>query len=114
MLNHCSQVDRFATYEQYQSNYDLVQRDIDETQRNIASWAEYDKGIENLSAHVNPVRSQEANRKKALTVKDLLIKVRVLLSLLLFGATDLLLACSTIAKICSSLRATRQLHSRLR
>ncbi|KAF2169155.1 hypothetical protein M409DRAFT_64916 [Zasmidium cellare ATCC 36951] len=65
---------RFKAYEGYGANYDLVQRDIDETQRHISIWADFDKAIEALSLHVNPTRSQEANRKKAMTVKDLLIK----------------------------------------
>lgn len=66
---------RFILYEEYGANYQLVQRDIDETQRAIATWADFDKAIEALSAHINPVKSREANRKKAMTVKDLLIKV---------------------------------------
>lgn len=69
------QVTRFSAYEDYGANYDLVQQDIDETQRNIAGWADFDKAIEAISAHVNPTRSREANRKRAMTVKDLLIKV---------------------------------------
>lgn len=66
---------RFILYEEYGANYELVQRDIDETQRAIATWSDFDKAIEALSAHINPVKSREANRKKAMTVKDLLIKV---------------------------------------
>ncbi|KAK4503551.1 hypothetical protein PRZ48_004466 [Zasmidium cellare] len=65
---------RFKAYEEYGANYDLVQRDIDETQRHISIWPDFDKAIEALSLHVNPTRSQEANKKKAMTVKDLLIK----------------------------------------
>ena len=66
---------RFAVYEEFGANYELVQRDIENTQRAIAAWPDFDRAIEVLSAHVNPVRSREANRRKALTVKDLLIKV---------------------------------------
>ena len=66
---------RFRVYEEYGANYELVQRDVDETQRAIATWADFDRAIELLSAHVNPVQSKEANKKKAMTVKDLLIKV---------------------------------------
>lgn len=62
-------------YEEYGANYELVQCDIDETQRASATWPDFDKAIEILSAHVNPTRSREANRKRAMTVKDLLIKV---------------------------------------
>lgn len=68
---------RFSAYEDYGANYDLVQQDIDETQRAIAGWADFDKAIEAISAHVNPMRSRDANRKRAMTVKDLLIKVSV-------------------------------------
>lgn len=75
------QMPRFSAYEDYGVNYDLVQQDIDETQRNIIGWADFDKAIEAISAHVNPTRSREANRKRAMTVKDLLIKVRILISL---------------------------------
>lgn len=73
--NNDFQAGRFKVYEGYGANYDLVQRDIDETQRNISVWSDFDKAIEALSLHVNPVRSREANKKKAMTVKDLLIKV---------------------------------------
>lgn len=67
---------RFAAYEDYGANYDLIQRDVDDTQRAISGWADFDKAIEAISAHVNPMRTREANRKRAMTVKDLLIKVR--------------------------------------
>lgn len=70
---------RFAVYEEYGANYELVLRDVDETQRAISTWPDFDRAIEVLSAHVNPMQSREANRKKAMTVKDLLIKVGVLL-----------------------------------
>ena len=66
---------RFNVYEDYGANYELVQRDVDDTQRAIAAWSDFDRAIELLSVHVNPVQSREANKKKAMTVKDLLIKV---------------------------------------
>ena len=66
---------RFALYEEYGANYELVQRDVDGTQRNTPAWADFNKAIEALSEHINPVNSREANRKKAMTIKDLLIKV---------------------------------------
>ena len=68
-------MDRFDVYEEYGANYELVQRDIDEMQRAISTWPEFDKAIELIAGHVNSVRNREANRKKAMTVKDLLIKV---------------------------------------
>lgn len=69
------QVPQFQVYADYGANYELVVRDIEETQQSIASWSEFDRAIEVLSATVNPVKSREENQKKALTVKDLLIKV---------------------------------------
>lgn len=69
------QVPQFQVYADYGANYELVVRDIEETQQSIASWLEFDRAIEVLSATVNPVKSREENQKKALTVKDLLIKV---------------------------------------
>ncbi|OQO11938.1 hypothetical protein B0A48_03665 [Cryoendolithus antarcticus] len=58
----------------YGADYEIVARDNDETQRSIATWSDFDRAIEALSSTVNPERSREANRKKALTIKDLLIK----------------------------------------
>ena len=69
------QIERFSVYEEYGANFELVQRDVEDIQRAITSWPEFDRAIEALSAHVNPVQSREANRRKALTIKDLLIKV---------------------------------------
>ena len=72
------QIDQMQSiYGEFGSNYELVQRDIDDTQRAMASWDHYDKAIEALSAHINPIKTREANRKRATTVKDLLIKVCV-------------------------------------
>lgn len=66
---------QFQVYADYGANYELVVRDIEETQQSIASWSEFDRAIEVLSATVNAVKNREENQKKALTVKDLLIKV---------------------------------------
>ena len=66
---------QFCVYSDYGANYELVIRDIEETQQSIAAWSDFDRAIEVLSATVNPVRSREENQKKALTVKDLLVKV---------------------------------------
>lgn len=68
------QTERFQVYEEFGANFELLQHDVEETQRTITAWADYDRAIEALSVHINPVRSREANKKKAMTVKDLLIK----------------------------------------
>lgn len=66
---------QFQLYADYGANYELIARDIEETQKNISTWSQFDRAIEALSATVNPVRTREENQKKALSVKDLLIKV---------------------------------------
>ncbi|KAG9935227.1 hypothetical protein KCU98_g19986, partial [Aureobasidium melanogenum] len=67
-------IKRFALYEEYSARCESMHDDIDFTQRSSFSGWDYDKAIETLSASVNPVKSREANRKKALSIKDLLIK----------------------------------------
>lgn len=69
------QIPHFQIYADYGANYDMIARDLEETQQNIAAWPDFDRAIEVLSATVNPVRTREQNHKKALSVKDLLIKV---------------------------------------
>ena len=66
---------QFEVYADYGANYELVVRDIEETQQHIAAWPDFDRAIEILSATVNPMRTREDNYRKALSVKDLLIKV---------------------------------------
>lgn len=70
------QMKRFALYEEYGARCELMHDDIDFTQKTSISAWDYDKAIETLSASVNPVKSRLANRKKALSIKDLLIKVK--------------------------------------
>lgn len=65
---------RFSVYDEYGARCEMMQEDIDSTQK-TTSGPEYDKAIEILSAALNPMKSREANRKKALSIKDLLIKV---------------------------------------
>ncbi|KAK4539748.1 hypothetical protein LTR36_010401 [Oleoguttula mirabilis] len=64
----------FSEYVQFGGYYELMRVDIEQTQQDIASWPEYDSAIETLAYAINPVQSRDANRRKALTVKDLLIK----------------------------------------
>jgi hypothetical protein len=66
---------QFQVYADYGANYELVVRDIEDTQQQITTWSDFDRAIEILSATVNPVRTREENYRRALSVKDLLIKV---------------------------------------
>ncbi|KAI4794339.1 hypothetical protein E4T45_12400, partial [Aureobasidium sp. EXF-8846] len=67
-------IKRFALYEEYSARCESMHDDIDFTQRSSFSVWDYDRAIETLSASVNPVKSREANRRKALSIRDLLIK----------------------------------------
>lgn len=71
---------QFQVYADYGANYEFVVRDIKETQQQISAWSDFDRAIEHLSATVNPVRTREDNYRKALSVKDLLIKVSRMLA----------------------------------
>ncbi|KAI7560874.1 hypothetical protein KC317_g9448 [Hortaea werneckii] len=67
-------IERFAEYERFGGYYELVRADIDQMSTLMATWSEYDSAIETLAYTINPVQSRDANKRKALTVKDLLIK----------------------------------------
>lgn len=62
-------------YCQFGSHFELYRHDIEDMQLRTTAWPDYDRAIEALSSTLDATRSQERNRKKALTVKDLLIKV---------------------------------------
>jgi len=63
-------------YCQFGSHFELYRHDVEDTQLRMAAWPDYDRAIEALSSTLDATRSQERNKKKALTVKDLLIKVK--------------------------------------
>ncbi|WPH04829.1 Hypothetical protein R9X50_00772600 [Acrodontium crateriforme] len=65
---------RFSVYERFGANFDMIQRDVDEAQRSIATWPDFDRAIETISSTINPMKTREANKRKAMTMKDLLIK----------------------------------------
>jgi hypothetical protein len=71
-----TQVHRFAAYTRYGADYELLQRDLDELKQSLPMWAEFDHAIEILATHVIPSKSWSHECKKAMMIKDLLIKVR--------------------------------------
>lgn len=54
----------------------MMQEDVDFFQKTTLFGPDYDKAIEALCASHNPINTKEANKRKALSLKDLLIKVR--------------------------------------
>jgi len=89
---------QFQVYADYGANYEMVVRDIEEIQQQITAWPDFDRAIEILSATVNPMRTREDNYRKALSVKDLLIKVSGINSMQGLK-TDIFKANSTTTKI---------------
>lgn len=76
-LTCCWQVKRFALYEEYGARCEMMQDDVDFFQKTTLCGPDYDKAIEALCASLNPMNTREANKRKALSLKDLLIKVRL-------------------------------------
>lgn len=66
-------------YSDFGCSYEQLQRDFEEVQSSSTAWEQYDRAIETLSATINPTKTKEINRRRAMTVKDLLIKVRCFL-----------------------------------
>ncbi|KAK1073455.1 hypothetical protein LTR74_001864 [Friedmanniomyces endolithicus] len=65
---------KFSAYDDFGEQYELVRFAVEQAQQSTACWPEYDTAIETLAYTLNPVQSRDANRRKALSVKDLLIK----------------------------------------
>ncbi|KAH9823767.1 RhoGEF domain [Teratosphaeria destructans] len=72
---------QFQEYENFGGYYELVRMDIQQLQESITAWlvpkqdpSEYDSAIEALAGAIHPTKSREIDRRKALTLKDLLIK----------------------------------------
>lgn len=55
-----------------------MQDDVDHFHKTISAATDYDKAIEALCASMNPTNTREANKRKALGLKDLIIKVCVI------------------------------------
>ncbi|KAF2766170.1 Dbl homology domain-containing protein [Teratosphaeria nubilosa] len=64
---------QFQEYENFGGYYELVRMDIQQLQDSMTAWL-YDSAIEALAGAIHPTKSREINRRKALTLKDLLIK----------------------------------------
>jgi hypothetical protein len=54
----------------------MMVKDVAQTPRTIPQWEDYQKGLEALASSISSINNQEEQSKKALTVGDLLVKVR--------------------------------------
>lgn len=69
---------RFLAYEEYSAYYEMMVADLETTHREMPSWEACERGIEVLSKATASEYSKLAERKKALSLADLLIKVEML------------------------------------
>lgn len=67
-----SQIKRFTLYEEYGARCEMMQDTVDFFQKTTLAGPDYDKAIEALCASLNPSNTKEANKRKALSLKDLL------------------------------------------
>ncbi len=67
---------RFLAYEEYGAKYEVMVRDVASTFKTIPTWDAYERGIEKLANILMAVNKDESPRKRALTLEDLIIKVR--------------------------------------
>ncbi|KAL1302767.1 hypothetical protein AAFC00_003114 [Neodothiora populina] len=65
---------KFNIYEEYVARCEMMQGEVDFFQRTTLSGPDYDKAIEALCASSNPTNTKDINKRKALSLKDLLIK----------------------------------------
>jgi hypothetical protein len=71
---------RFFIYEEYGAKYEMMIKNVASAYRTIPQWEKYQKGLEALASSLASINSQKDNLKKAMTIGDLLVKVRHLLS----------------------------------
>lgn len=100
------QMKSLRLYEEYGARYRVLSADIDHTQIYLASGHDYDRGVEKLNASLNPVSSRDAQLKKALGLKDLLIKVRTVLHIPLLDSSLMKNSPSSVSLATSSCSET--------
>lgn len=69
---------RFFLYEEYGAKYEMMIKDVASAHRTIPQWELYQKGLEALASSLTSINSHlGGSSKKALTIGDLLIKVKI-------------------------------------
>ena len=68
---------RFFLYEEYGAKYEMMIKDVASAYRTIPQWEVYQKGLETLASSLTSINSHlGGSSKKALTIGDLLVKVK--------------------------------------
>lgn len=69
-----SKIRRFSAYEEYAARSDQIHGDVDFAQKTLLQSHDYDKAIETLYASINSGNGPAMQHRRALGLKDLLIK----------------------------------------
>lgn len=69
-------MNRFFIYKEYGAKYDMMTADISAAPSSMPDWELYQKGLEALASTVRSAKGNADTLKKALTLSDLLMKVR--------------------------------------
>lgn len=64
-------------YEEYGAKYEMMVKDVASTYRTLPQWETYQKGLETLAAALASTNTHTDQSRKSLTVGDLLVKVRI-------------------------------------
>lgn len=73
---------RFSLYEEYGARCEVLYADMDYLQKTAFADQDYDKAIETLSASLEPINVRAAHLHKALGLKDMLIKVSIVMNVI--------------------------------
>ena len=72
------QINQFFAYEEYAARCASMQSDMDDALKASFVGQDIDRAVENLYASLNSVHSRGSRLRRALGVKDLLIKVLII------------------------------------
>lgn len=67
---------RLFVYKEYSARYEAIMQDLHSRHADVAAWSVYQRGLENLAAVVDSFKISDELSRRAMTVRDLLIKVR--------------------------------------
>ncbi|KAK5113975.1 hypothetical protein LTR62_003098 [Meristemomyces frigidus] len=69
-----SRLPSFVAYDDFGEHYELIHLTVVDSQQSLENWLEYDAAFETLAHTLNPLQRRDDNQKRALRVRDLLIK----------------------------------------
>jgi hypothetical protein len=70
------QMNRFFIYKEYGARYEIMTKDVSVARQVMPQWETYQKGLETLASAFGSAKDSECRLRKALTMGDLLVKVK--------------------------------------